>query len=231
MNCAAGGFTNGAAGFRGSPVRAAVLGLCLIAGPMGAPAQGVIEGTVSLPASPPPAPVQARYQIKTSGTVATTDPPAAVVYLEGDFPPVTSTNPPVVHLEQKDFQFSPSLLAVRKGTPVEFPNLDEEYHNVLSYSKPKRFDLGRYRAGEKAPVVIFDQPGLIRLRCEVHEHMRATILVLDTPYFAKTGPKGEYRLENVPAGRYILKAWLDEKKTVERPVELSAGQTLRVDLP
>jgi plastocyanin len=35
---------------------------------------------------------------------------------------------------------------VEVGTKVEFPNYDDTYHNIFSYSKPKRFDLGRYPA-------------------------------------------------------------------------------------
>ena len=33
------------------------------------------------------------------------------------------------------------MLPVRVGTRVEFPNLDDTYHNIFSYSPAKRFDL------------------------------------------------------------------------------------------
>jgi hypothetical protein len=59
--------------------------------------------------------------------------------------------------------------------------------------------------------------------------MRATILVLDTPLFQKTDTNGIYRLEGLPAGRFTLKAWLNEKTVWARPVELEEGQTVRVD--
>jgi hypothetical protein len=59
--------------------------------------------------------------------------------------------------------------------------------------------------------------------------MRATILVLDTPYFTKTDTNGNFRLEHLPAGKFTLKAWLDEKTQRERAVDLSEGATLRVD--
>jgi len=115
--------------------------------------------------------------------------------------------------------------------PNEFPNFDDEYHNVFSYSKSKRFDLGRYRKDEKPAVQVFDQPGVVRLRCEIHEHMRGTILVLDTPCFTKTDTNGVYRLENAPAGNFVLKAWVDEKTIYERSVEVKPGETLKVDFP
>jgi hypothetical protein len=61
--------------------------------------------------------------------------------------------------------------------------------------------------------------------------MRAIILVLDTPYFVKTDDEGRFKLSGLPAGNYILKAWLDSKTTLERPVELKPGSTLHVELP
>jgi hypothetical protein len=132
-------------------------------------------------------------------------------------------------MEQKCYQFAPALLAIQTGTPVEFPNMDDGYHNVFSYSKPKRFDLGRYRKDEKPPTLIFDKAGVVKLYCEIHQHMRGTILVLDTPYFIKTGAKGDYRLEHLPAGKFTLVAWVDEKTEWERSVELRDGEVLHVE--
>jgi len=182
-----------------------------------------------LPAAPPAAVLSARYRNDIAGVIGPPDPPTAIVYLEGQFPGVSATNAPVAILAQKSFQFAPGLLAVQTGTAVSFPNMDDCYHSVFSYSKSKRFDLGRYRKDEKAPVLVFDKPGVVKLFCEIHQHMRGIILVLDSPYFTKTDGKGEYRLEHVPAGKFTLKAWVDEKTVWERPVEISDGTVLHVD--
>ena len=100
---------------------------------------------------------------------------------------------------------------------MEFPNLDDTYHNIFSYSSAKRFDLGRYRSDERPiPSVLFDVAGMVTVRCDIHEHMRAIILVLDTPYFVMSDPAGVYRLEGLPAGQFVLKVWLDSKTTLER---------------
>src|SRR6266481_743472 len=165
----------------------------------------VVEGRVELPKSHS-APVQAkRYEIVTKGGVLVT---------------------------QQDLTFVPALLPIRVGTRVEFPNLDDTYHNIFSYSPAKRSDVGRYRAEERPiPAEVFDKPGLVTLRCDIHEHMRGLILVLNTPYFVMTDTDGHFRLRGLPAGRYILKAWIDSRTTREKPVELKNGQTLRVDFP
>ncbi len=193
-------------------------------------ASATAEGRVELPKSHS-APVQAkRYEIVTKAGVLSTQPPLAVVYLDGAFPPPSSL--PVKQIAQKDLTFLPSLLPVRIGTKVEFPNLDDAYHNIFSYSPAKRFDLGRYRPDERPiPTQVFDKPGLVILRCDIHEHMRGLILVLNTPYFVMTDTNGHFRLGGLPAGRYTLKAWIDSRTTREKPVELKSGQTLHVDFP
>ena len=198
--------------------------------PVALPASVTVEGRVELPKSRS-APVQAkRYEIVSKGGVLSTQPPLAVVYLDGSFP--QSGSLPTKEVTQKDLTFIPALLPVRVGTKVEFPNLDDTYHNIFSYSPAKRFDLGRYRPDERPiPSQVFDKPGLVTLRCDIHEHMRGLILVLSTPYFVMTDTAGHFRLSGLPAGHYTLKAWIDSRTTQEKPVDLKNGQTLHVDFP
>jgi plastocyanin len=198
--------------------------------PVALPASATVEGRVELPKSHS-APVQAkRYQIVTKGGVLSTQPPLAVVYLDGVFPQPDSL--PTKQVTQKDLTFIPALLPVRAGTKVEFPSLDDTYHNIFSYSPAKRFDLGRYRPDERpVPSQVFDKQGLVTLRCDIHEHMRGLILVLNTSYFVMTDTNGQFRLSGLPAGRYTLKAWIDSSTTREKPVDLKNGQTLHVDFP
>ena len=194
-------------------------------------AQASIEGRVTLPKSHSAPVMNKRYEIVTKGGILSTNPPLAVVYLDGDFPPSTPAGS-VPQVGQKDMAFVPTLLPVQAGTRVEFPNHDDIYHNIFSYSPVKRFDLGRYRADERPiPAVLFDVPGLVVLRCDIHEHMRGLILVLATPYFVLTDTEGHYRLEGLPAGQYKLKVWLDSRTTLERTVELQGNGTLHQDFP
>jgi plastocyanin len=192
--------------------------------------EAVIEGRVALPEVRRTPVVVQRYDIVSKGGVVSTDPPLAVVYLEGGF--ARPDPAPRVQLPQKDLAFVPSLLPVQTGTEVEFPNLDDAYHNIFSYSPPKRFDLGRYRPDERPiPSQVFDVPGLVTLRCDIHEHMRGIILVLDTPHFVVTDAEGRFQLRGLPAGRYTLKAWLSSKTTLSQPVELVDGERLQVSFP
>ena len=209
------------------------LSLLLLISLSGAPAraQAVIEGRVALPKTRTAPVVNKRYEIVAKGGVLATNPPLAVVYLEGTFPPPPV--PPLAQLAQKDLTFLPGLLPVQVGTRVEFPNFDDAYHNIFSFSPAKRFDLGRYRPDEKpVPSVTFEEAGLVTLRCDIHEHMRALILVLPTPHFVMTDTDGRFRLGGLPAGRYTVRAWIDSKTTTPpQTVELKSGGTVQIDFP
>jgi plastocyanin len=171
-----------------------------------------------------------RYEIVSTGGVLAPNPPLAVVYLEGSFPEAGA--PAGSQVIQTNYTFVPALLAVRAGTKVEFPNHDDSFHNIFSYSPTKRFDLGRYRPEDRPiPWQVFDKPGLVTLRCDIHEHMRGLILVLDTPYFVMTDPQGRFKLTGLPEGSYVLKAWINSKTTLQSPVRLTNGAALSIELP
>jgi plastocyanin len=210
-------------------IRSAIVLLALaVAAPARLSAQATIEGKVQLPKLSAAALSPPRYPNQTLQP-GPPEPPAAIVYLDGSFPAAPAGRP--ARVSQKNLQFAPGLLAIRRGTTVEFPNEDDVYHNVFSFSKAKRFDLGRYRKDEKPASQRFDQAGVVRMSCEIHSHMQGVILVLDTPYFVKTDPDGSYRLQGLPAGKYVLHAWINEKQAFERPVDLMSGSALRIDFP
>lgn len=107
---------------------------------------------------------------------------------------------------QQDREFHPYLTIVQTRTAIEFPNRDPFKHHVYSFSQPKIFEIKLY-AGKPAKPVVFDKPGVIALGCNVHDWMEAYVLVVDSPYFAKTGADGRAFIANVPAGSYKLTLW------------------------
>jgi plastocyanin len=192
--------------------------------------QCTIVGRVELPKALHTPVMNKRYGIVSYNGVLSPYPPLAVIYLEGSFPRAGA--PPGAKMVQKDLSFQPAILPVQVGTRVEFPNLDDTYHNIFSYSPAKRFDLGRYRSDERPiPSVLFDTAGMVTVRCDIHEHMRAIILVLDTPHFVTSDPAGAYSLGGLPQGHFVLKVWLDSRTTLERAVDLPPGSTVHADFP
>lgn len=196
-----------------------------------ADATGSVEGSVAL-GDVKPVPLPPGYKARTKKPIADPDAPRAIVYLERDdgvYPPAASTS--VADIGQQGYQFRPGMMAVRTGTQVAFPNHDDEFHNVFSYSRAKRFDLGRFRKDEQSPLITFDQPGLVKIYCEIHKHMRSLLLVLDTPWFVETDSGGRFRIDRVPPGTYRLRALLPTEETLDSQVTVVAGQIIQTALP
>ncbi|HME38704.1 MAG TPA: methylamine utilization protein [Steroidobacteraceae bacterium] len=126
-----------------------------------------------------------------------------IVFDPLDAAPPASRNEAII--DQVNKKFVPRVSVVRTGTTITFPNSDRIRHQVYSFSRTKTFDLKLYAGSPKTPV-IFDQPGLVVLGCNIHDSMVAFVGVVDSPYFAKTTDSGAVSL-NLPPGRYRLRAW------------------------
>lgn len=186
---------------------------------------GAIEGVLTIRETPARRTVD-RYGGQGAARPVQSIP--AVVFLKR---PVGSPPAPArdMVMAQEDTAFVPGLLVVPRGTTVRFPNRDPFFHNVFSYSSAARFDLGRYPRGESKDVQL-DEPGVVKIYCEVHEPMRAAIVVVENEYWAEPGADGAFRLEGVPEGTHTLVAWHADRGEVAREVRVRAGSVVRVEL-
>jgi plastocyanin len=128
---------------------------------------------------------------------------------------------------QQDEQFVPRLLAITRGSVVEFPNDDPYFHDVFSLSKAAAFDLGSYARG-KSRSMRFTKAGLVKVFCHLHSHMSASIMVFDHPYFAMPEADGSFAIDNLPPGRYTVSAWHERIGESSHAVVLTAGGTAEV---
>lgn len=130
----------------------------------------------------------------------------AFVYLEA----LTGETPPPgaepARILQRDRTIIPHVSVAQVGQVVEFPNEDDIFHNLFSLSPGNRFSLGRYAPGV-TETNVFGTPGTVRLFCDIHAEMAGVILVVSTPWVARVGADGGYRIEAVPAGAYRAIAW------------------------
>jgi len=194
---------------------------------------GTVEGW--LPIFPPPVTLQNVERYPTNSKPAMLDtfykPPATVVYLASAAAQKPQKTEPVAvrpKVVQINRRFIPEVLPVVTGTTVDFPNFDPFFHNAFSYSKTKKFDLGRYPTG-KSRAVTFDKPGPVRVFCEIHSDMNCVILVLENPYFTYPDGEGRFRIENVPEGEYLLKVWHKTGEWGSRTVTIPRDDTASVD--
>ena len=184
-------------------------------------AVGAIEGQVTL-TTPPPRRTAPRYR---AGSAHPIQEVPAVAFLEGPTPSATRAAA-APSITQRDTAFVPPVLFVRPGTSVAFPNGDPFFHNVFSYSSTARFDLGRYPQGESKSVT-FDEPGILKIYCEVHDFMRSVVFVTENPYHAVVAD-GSFRIDGVPAGTYTLTVWHTDLGETQETVTVTDGGTARV---
>lgn len=174
----------------------------------GAVAAGSIRGRVDVRVAP--APAAARPEPGSLGMPAARDPidrRKSVVYLDPAPQAAFEENEQRrARMDQRDERFVPHVLAIVRGTWVDFPNDDKTYHNVFSLSKTQEFNLGRYAVGH-SKAVRFENPGIVRVFCDIHSHMSAFILVFAHRYFAVTDDDGRYRIDGVPPGTYTVAVW------------------------
>ena len=182
-----------------------LLSLLLLAVPGSPDARGTVLGHMAL--------------VQTGGA-ARPNASNAVVWIEGARREKVSPSPAPVKMKSDQKRFAPRVVAVSRAGEVEFPNVDPIYHNVFSVSGGNKFDLGLYRSGASKSRE-FDEPGLVRVYCNIHPQMVGFVMVVDSDFFAVTGPDGKFRFDDVPAGTWTLKAWHEEAAT-------TASETIRV---
>jgi len=146
-------------------------------------------------------------------------------------------------MDQRNLEFIPHVLPVLVGSTVQFPNNDEVDHNIFSMSRTKKFNLGSYKPGD-SKAVLFDKPGIVEIRCDVHAEMAAYILVMKNPYFAVTDKKGNFQipdanylqqagledLEDLATGKYFIKSWHEKLKMQKKTITISEGGDVTVQL-
>lgn len=153
----------------------------------------------------------------------------AVVYLDGSIngKKLSPAAKPTI-MDQKDLVFIPHVLPVLLGSTVEFPNGDDIRHNVYSPSPAKRLNLGTYPPGTTKKVT-FDKPGVVELRCNVHDEMLAFILVMENPYYALTDASGHFSISGIPSGRYRVKVWHQKWIAPPKTIEMMEERPIQVE--
>jgi plastocyanin len=140
------------------------------------------------------------------------------------------TPPPMRRqIRQEHESFVPRVVAITRGSTVDFPNGDPYFHNVFSLSTATSFDLGRFPKGQSRSQQ-FTKAGLVKVYCHLHSHMSASILVLDHPFFAVPDDAGTFVLGAVPAGDYRIVGWHERVGERIIPVSVVAGQTTSLEI-
>lgn len=194
---------------------------------------GDVQGTVFLQIPTESAPAmlspysRRRYSPPAAMSHASSSPASVVVYV------IVSGRSAVIGpdavVRQRDRAIAPAVMAIQKGTRINFPNDDDVFHNLFSLSGPRPFNLGRYAPG-KSRSVRFETAGVVRIFCDIHSDMSATVVVLDTPYHARPDENGRYLIRGVPEGRHTLVAWHETTGAITSQIVVPPRGVVRADI-
>lgn len=153
---------------------------------------------------------------------------SVVIYLKGaSFAGMLPLSHP--QIRQQDESFAPRVVAITRGSTVDFPNFDPYFHNVFSLSGAASFDLGRYPDGQSRSRQ-FTKAGIVKVYCHIHSQMSATIVVLDHPYFTTPDVEGQFTIPNVPPGDYTLVGWHERVGEQASRVTVESGHITTADV-
>lgn len=198
---------------------------------------GWVSGALAVPAAaqePGPKPpathaLAGRLELMENGRRATDrslDLTQAVIWFE---PARPAPGAPVAGVEMSTLrkQFTPRTVVVPVGSSVAFSNQDPILHNAFSVSGRNAFDLGLVGKGAGRSVT-FDEPGIVRVFCNVHHAMFANVVVVPTPHYVVPDASGGFRLEGLPAGPGRLSFWHERGEVVSLPLSVPARGALNL---
>lgn len=187
---------------------------------------GDITGKVTLQGTPPP-----EKTIAFTDTCSALNPPVTTtrhyvvgkdnglanvfVYISKGLEGKKFTPPadPVV-INQVGCNYDPYILGCMVGQKVIIKDSDPLMHNVHAMPKVDgntEFNFAEMAVGDsndtKWTESITKPEVLLKLECNVHGWMFCYVGVLDHPFFAVTDKDGNYKIANVPPGKYTLTAY------------------------
>ena len=210
--------------------------------PVDAATAATITGKVTFAGTPPPAqPVKlssdpycqkANPDLKTETEVVGSDGSVGNVFVyvkdglgNRAFP---TPSEPVV-LDQKGCHYTPHVLGIQIGQPLQIVNSDDTLHNVHGLAKTnKEFNQGQPIQGMKMTHTFSTKEVMIPFKCDVHGWMNAWIGVLDHPYYAVTSPDGTFSLKGLPPGTYTIEAWHERLGTQTQTITVGEKETKNV---
>jgi hypothetical protein len=117
--------------------------------------------------------------------------------------------PADVLIDQPCCLFTPRIVTARVGDTIVVKNPAAFPHNFFWTSTNNGEHTSNIPAkGQfRLPKPLVAEASPIPFRCTVHPWMSGTVRIFDHPYFAVTDEKGNFEIENAPAGNYRILYW------------------------
>ena len=129
-----------------------------------------------------------------------------------------------ISIDQKGCMYSPRIMGALPSQKVKISNSDAFLHNVnAGLGTETLFNSPQAKGADPIVKSDFEDPGIYRLKCDVHSWMRAFVVVNDNPFYAVSGDDGTFTIKGVPDGKYKLEAWHSQYGSKTTDVDVKGG--------
>jgi len=129
-----------------------------------------------------------------------------------------------VSIDQVDCMYTPRIQGAMPEQEIKIKNSDATLHNVNAGKGAATLFNSAQPKGAGDLVKSFEEPGIYRLKCDVHSWMRAFVVISDNPFHGVTGADGTATINKVPDGKYKLVAWHSQYGKKVKDVEVKGGE-------
>ncbi len=151
-----------------------------------------------------------------------------------------SDTPTEVSIDQKGCEFKPFLSIVQNGGKLTALNSDPVLHNIHTYELlagtmkgPKKTvaNVSQPDQGSKVTKTVKLKKGAaMKVECDAHDFMHGFVFVAKTPYYAMVDENGNYTIDNVPPGKYKVRAFNGFLKPGKGKATIKGGDSVTVDI-
>ncbi|MGD0791431.1 MAG: carboxypeptidase regulatory-like domain-containing protein [Terriglobales bacterium] len=152
-----------------------------------------------------------------------------VVYVSSGAPDDGQVPSQAVTFEQKGCQYLPHVLVMHVNQELKIVNSDQTSHNIHPLAKVNR-EWNKSQPPGTAPIVDkYDKPEFISVKCNVHPWMHGEFAVLSTNHYDVSKGAGDFKLPNLPPGKYTITAWHEDYGTQTADVTITGNETKEVN--
>ena len=148
-----------------------------------------------------------------------------VVYVSSGAPDDGQVPAQAATYEQKGCQYIPHVLPMHVNQELKILNDDQTSHNIHPLPKVNREWNKSQPPGTPPISEKYDKPEFIPVKCNVHPWMHGYFAVLTTNHYDVSKDGGDFKLLNLPPGKYTITAWHESYGTQTADVTITGNET------
>lgn len=133
---------------------------------------------------------------------------------------------PAPFIDQTGCLYLPRVQGAVVGQVLLIRNNDPTLHNLHAWSMTRNsFNVAQPTRGLEDEFELRDEEVMLKIKCDVHPWMLGWVGVVPHGFFAVSDTEGNFQINDLPPGKYVVQAWQETFGTVTKEVEVRDGKT------